>query len=92
MSLEENVASPPTAPDVFGTVQKIVADVMGCSVHDVTREARLEQDLGGDPLDLLDIVVECELKFDLAVMDDGDLKTIGDLVDAIENALKAEPA
>ena len=63
-------------------VLKIVSEIMGTPVEDLTLETRLIQDLGADSLTVLDIMTECEEYFKITIADDEleNLKTIEDAV------------
>ncbi|HXF28267.1 MAG TPA: acyl carrier protein [Chlamydiales bacterium] len=66
-------------------VIEIVAEVLGAEKHDVTPSKRLIEDLGADSLELTELMMEIEGKFDLSVPDaeQAKLKTVKDLIDFI---------
>lgn len=61
----------------------IVNDILGV---EVTSEDTFD-DLYADSLDLIDIIIECEQEFGYSITDDKvqDLKTVGDLVNLIQD-------
>ena len=67
-------------------VINIVKDVLGMEGEKVTSEDTFD-DLYADSLDLIDIIIECEKEFGYPIRDDKvqNLKTVGDLVNLIED-------
>ena len=59
-------------------------------IDEVKPETNLNEDLGSDSIDLLELVMEIEEEFDLEIDDTqlGDIKTVQDIVDSIEEAIK----
>lgn len=72
---------------VFEKVQKILADQFEVDEDSITLETKLEEDLGADSLDSIDLVMSIEDEFEIEVPDDvvENIKTVGDVVDYIEN-------
>lgn len=72
---------------VFEKVQKILADQFDIDEDSVTTETRLEDDLGADSLDSIDLVMSIEDEFEIEVPDDviERMKTVADIVEYIEN-------
>lgn len=71
---------------VFEKLQQIIVDELGVSKEDVTLEADLNDDLGADSLDAVELIMAIEDEFDLSVSDDvaQELKTVQNIVDYIE--------
>lgn len=69
-----------TESDTFEKVQRIVADALGVDLHEVTREARLTEDLGAESLDYLDIAFQLEKAFGITI-DAGELMLTNVIVD-----------
>lgn len=59
-------------------------------IDEVKPETNLNEDLGSDSIGLLELVMEIEEEFDLEIDDTqlGDIKTVQDIVDSIEEAIK----
>ncbi len=57
--------------------------------EDVTRDTRLQLDLGLDSMQAVTLVMDFEQEFDTSISDDEllELKTVGDLVDIIKKKL-----
>ncbi len=72
---------------VFEEVRQILMDQLDVSEDDVTTESEIIDDLGADSLDLVDIVMTLEDEFEVEIPETSieDIKTVGDLVDYIEN-------
>lgn len=72
---------------VFEKIQTILADQFDVDEENITMETRLEEDLGADSLDSIDIVMSIEDEFEMEVPDDvvENIKTVSDIVEYIEN-------
>ncbi len=68
-------------------VKQLLVDELDVNPDDVTMEAELASDLGVNSLELADVVLLCEEKFNITI-DDEDLHkfiTVGDVVSYLEN-------
>lgn len=72
---------------ILSKVSAIVAETLEVDESTVTESLRFE-DLGADSFDLLELVTALEDEFGTTLDDDslGDIATVGDAVDAIQNA------
>ena len=71
---------------MFETLKAYLVDELHVKEEDITMEAELINDLGFNSLELADMVMACEEKFDV-VIDDEDLHgfvTIGDIARYLE--------
>ncbi len=77
---------------IFEKLREIICDDFELEEEYVTSEAYFNQDLGLDSLDLVDLSMTVEDVFEIEMpFDEEDLekiKTVGDLVDFIENNIK----
>ena len=67
-------------------IKEILVDELQLDEADITLDAELSSDLGINSIELADLVMLCEEKFDISI-DDDDLNkfiTIGDVVDYLE--------
>ena len=67
-------------------IKEILVDELQIDEADITLDAELSSDLGINSIELYDLVMLCEEKFDLSI-DDDDLNkfiTVGDVVDYLE--------
>ncbi len=71
---------------MFENVKQVLVDELRVNADDVTMEAELAGDLGINSLELAELVLTCEEKFNV-VIDDDDLhhfNTVGDVVKYLE--------
>ncbi|MGN0642694.1 MAG: acyl carrier protein [Huintestinicola sp.] len=72
---------------VFDKVKEIVADQLDVEAEKVVASANIQDDLGADSLDVVDLVMSLEEEFDIEIPDEAvaNIKTIGDIVKYIED-------
>ncbi|MCL2638254.1 MAG: acyl carrier protein [Oscillospiraceae bacterium] len=71
---------------VFEKVRTIIVDQLDVEEEKVTLTANIQDDLGADSLDIVDLVMSFEEEFDMEIPDDQveNIKTVGDIVKYIE--------
>jgi acyl carrier protein len=71
-------------------VQDILIDQLHVTREQVTPEARIEDDLGADSLDVVEIAMKTEEVFNLTLPDEQaeKVKTVQDLCDAVGSLLR----
>jgi acyl carrier protein len=76
--------------DISTRVKAIIVDKLGVDEKEVTPEASFTNDLGADSLDTVELIMEFEKEFNIAIPDDQAEKigTVGDAVAYIENNAK----
>lgn len=76
--------------DVKTEVVAIIVDKLGVDEGDVTPEASFTNDLGADSLDTVELIMEFEKKFNIAIPDDQAEKiaTVGQAIEYISNNVK----
>src|SRR5207253_11120690 len=77
--------SPMERADALATIQDVAAEVLSVEPDRVTEAARFKEDLDADSLDLVELVMGLEERFDIEVPED-DLEgvtTIGQAVDLV---------
>jgi len=76
--------------DVAAKVKAIIVDKLGVDESEVTPEASFTNDLGADSLDTVELIMEFEKEFDLAIPDDEaeKISTVGEAISHIESAVK----
>ena len=75
--------------DILTKVKAIIVDKLGVDESEVTTEASFTNDLGADSLDTVELIMEFEKEFNIAIPDDQAEKigTVGDAINYItENA------
>jgi len=76
--------------DVAAKVKAIIVDKLGVDESEVTNDASFTNDLGADSLDTVELIMEFEKEFDLAIPDDQaeKISTVGEAITHIEEATK----
>jgi len=76
--------------DIASRVNSIIVDKLGVDESEVTAEASFTNDLGADSLDTVELIMEFEKEFNLAIPDDQAEKigTVGDAIAYITNNTK----
>ena len=75
--------------DIASRVKAIIVEKLGVDESEVTPEASFTNDLGADSLDTVELIMEFEKEFNIAIPDDQAEKigTVGDAINYItENA------
>lgn len=72
---------------VFEKVKSIIIEQLDVEEDKVTMDAVIQDDLGADSLDIVDLVMAFEEEFDVEIPDDQveNVKTVGDIVKFIED-------
>ena len=72
---------------VFDKVKEIIVDQLDVEADKVTAGANIQDDLGADSLDVVDLVMSLEEEFDIEIPDETveGIKTVGDIVKYIED-------
>lgn len=73
---------------VFEKIREILCEQLELSEDQVTMDSNIAEDLGADSLDVVDLIMSIEDEFDVEVPDEDieGIKTVGDVVNYIENA------
>ena len=76
--------------DIATRVKEIIVDKLGVDESEVTPEASFTNDLGADSLDTVELIMEFEKEFDMAIPDDQAEKigTVGEAIKYIEENIK----
>jgi acyl carrier protein len=76
--------------DVKSKVVAIIVDKLGVEESEVTHEASFTNDLGADSLDTVELIMEFEKEFNIAIPDDQaeKIQTVGDAVSYIQENAK----
>jgi len=72
--------------DIATRVKSIIVDKLGVDENEVTPEASFTNDLGADSLDTVELIMEFEKEFNIAIPDDQAEKigTVGEAISYIE--------
>jgi acyl carrier protein len=73
--------------DVKSKVVSIIVDKLGVEESEVSNEASFTNDLGADSLDTVELIMEFEKEFNIAIPDDQaeNIQTVGDAIAYIED-------
>lgn len=76
--------------DITSRVKAIIVDKLGVDENEVTPEASFTNDLGADSLDTVELIMEFEKEFNIAIPDEEAEKigTVGDAINYIQNNTK----
>ncbi|MDG0973914.1 MAG: acyl carrier protein [Crocinitomicaceae bacterium] len=76
--------------DIKSRVVSIIIDKLGVEEAEVTTEASFTNDLGADSLDTVELIMEFEKEFNIAIPDDQaeNIQTVGQAVSYIEEHAK----
>jgi acyl carrier protein len=76
--------------DIKSRVVSIIVDKLGVEESEVTAAASFTNDLGADSLDTVELIMEFEKEFNIAIPDDQaeKIQTVGDAVSYIEEHAK----
>ena len=74
------------AADVFEEIKEIIVNLLEVDPGKVTPNARFNEDLEADSLDLVELIMEFEEKFGQPISDDEaqKIKTVGQAVDYVK--------
>ena len=76
--------------DIASRVKAIIVDKLGVDENEVVAEASFTNDLGADSLDTVELIMEFEKEFNIAIPDDQaeKISTVGQAVDYITEHAK----
>lgn len=72
---------------VFEKIKEILAGQLDVDAEEMSLDTKIADDLGADSLDVVELLMAIEDEFDVEIPDEEieKLKTIGDVVDYIQN-------
>lgn len=76
--------------DIATRVKSIIVDKLGVDEKEVTPQASFTNDLGADSLDTVELIMEFEKEFNIAIPDDQaeKINTVGEAISYIEGNVK----
>jgi acyl carrier protein len=74
-----------TRDQIFAEIKEFLLDALPLSEERVTMEARFQEDLEADSLDLVELIMTLEEKYGIKITDEeaAEIKTVGDAVDFV---------
>ena len=76
--------------EIFKTMQDLIAEQFAIDADEISMDSSFVDDLGADSVDLVELVMAMEEKFDIGEIDEEDLaglKTVGDCVRYLNSKL-----
>jgi acyl carrier protein len=73
-------------PEALATIKEVAAEVLSVDPDQVTETARFKEDLDADSLDLVELVMGLEERFDIEVPED-DLEGVTTIAQAVDLVL-----
>ena len=73
---------------MFETLKKVLVEELQINEDSITLDAELSSDLGINSIELADLVMICEEKFDITFPDDVKVDTVDELISMIEELTK----
>ena len=72
---------------VFDKVKELISEQLDVKADDITEASNIQDDLGADSLDVVDLVMALEDEFDVEIPEDQveNIRTVGDIVKFIED-------
>jgi acyl carrier protein len=72
--------------EIAEKVKKIIVDKLGVDESEVNNESNFTNDLGADSLDTVELIMEFEKEFDIAIPDEEaeNIQTVGDAIKYLE--------
>jgi acyl carrier protein len=72
--------------DIDSKVKAIIVDKLGVDAAEITNESSFTTDLGADSLDTVELIMEFEKEFNIAIPDDQaeKIQTVGHAIDYIK--------
>ena len=72
---------------VFDKVKELISEQLDVKADDITEASNIQDDLGADSLDVVDLEMALEDEFDVEIPEDQveNIKTVGDIVKFIED-------
>ena len=77
---------------IFEKLKDIIAEQLSVEADEVNMDSDIQDDLGADSLDVVDLITTIEDEFDISIPDEAveEIKTVGDIVNYIEKNTDAE--
>ena len=76
--------------EIFKTIQSMIAEQFAVEPETISMETNLEEDMGADSVDLVELVMAMEEEFEIEVVEEelAGMKTVADAVNFIASCLK----
>ncbi len=76
--------------EVFAVLKDIIVEIKDCDPDNVTMESSFQEDLEADSLDIVEMLMLLEEKFDIQIPEEAaeQLKTVGDAARYVQSRLE----
>ena len=74
--------------DIDTRVKEIIIKKLGVDESEITPQASFKNDLGADPLDIVELIMKFEKEFNIGIPDDQIINTVGEAIQYIEENAK----
>lgn len=75
---------------VYEKIKEIIVQELKLNADKINHNSRLQEDLGADSLDAVELIMNVEDEFEISISDEDatDIKTVGELVKFVESKIK----
>ncbi len=72
---------------IFDKIKAVLAEQLDVNEDEITMDSTIQEDLGADSLDVVEMIMSLEEEFDIEVPDEAaqEMKTVGDVVRFVES-------
>ncbi|HOL62893.1 MAG: acyl carrier protein [Elusimicrobiales bacterium] len=76
-----------TRENVAEEIKKLISESLSTDINEIKEDSKFVDDLGADSLDIVELVMSMENKFDIEIPDEDaqKIKTVGEAIDYISN-------
>ncbi|HOJ87130.1 MAG TPA: acyl carrier protein [Elusimicrobiales bacterium] len=76
-----------TRENVAEEIKKLISESLSTDINEIKEDSKFVDDLGADSLDIVELVMSMEKKFDIEIPDEDaqKIKTVGEAIDYISN-------
>ncbi|MBP7796073.1 MAG: acyl carrier protein [Elusimicrobiales bacterium] len=78
-----------TRENISDEIKKLISESLSVDMKEIKEDSKFVDDLGADSLDIAELVMSMETKFDVEIPDEDaqKIKTVGEAVDYISNKI-----
>lgn len=76
-----------TRENVAEEIKKLISESLSTDINEIKEDSKFVDDLGADSLDIVELVMSMENKFDIEIPNEDaqKIKTVGEAIDYISN-------
>ncbi|MEF3280219.1 MAG: acyl carrier protein [Elusimicrobiota bacterium] len=78
-----------TRENIAEEIKKLISESISTDINEIKEDSKFVDDLGADSLDIVELVMAMETKFDIEIPDEDaqKIKTVGEAIDYISKKL-----